>query len=179
MYDAKYNADGSAANHVHANLWFGMRVDVQFGLPDTPGVKVSGNEYGNKDIYGNDMHFMFTGDDDVWILVDGKVVLDLGGIHQAAEGDINFSTGEVRVNGQSVGKLSGIASGEHTLTILYLERGSSMSNCAIYFNLAPRFSLTLQKEDVLIGNYVLHCNLQNWIEMLLLDRIIDLEAIGS
>ena len=149
VYDAKYNADGSAANHVHANLWFGMRVDVQFGLPDTPGVKVSGNEYGNKDIYGNDMHFMFTGDDDVWILVDGKVVLDLGGIHQAAEGDINFSTGEVRVNGQSVGKLSGIASGEHTLTILYLERGSSMSNCAIYFNLAPRFSLTLQKEDVL------------------------------
>ena len=149
VYDARYDSDGSATNQIKANLWFGMRVDVQFGLPDTPGQIVSTGEYGNQDIYGNDMHFKFTGDDDVWILVDGVVVLDLGGIHQAAEGDINFSTGEVRVNGKSVGKLSGIEAGEHTLSILYLERGSSMSNCAIYFNLAPRFSLTLEKEDVL------------------------------
>ena len=149
VYDARYDANGSAANQVIANLWFGMRTDVQFGLPDTPGQKLANGEYGNKDILGNDMHFHFTGDDDVWILVDGKVALDLGGIHQAAEGDINFSTGEVRVNGKSVGTLSGIGPGEHTLSILYLERGSSMSNCAIYFNLAPRFSLTLEKEDVL------------------------------
>ena len=99
------------------------------------------------------MHFHFTGDDDVWILIDGKVVLDLGGIHQAASGDINFATGEVRVNGSRVNELEtalkGIGAGEHTLSILYLERGGSMSNCSIYFNLAPRFSLTLQKEDVL------------------------------
>ena len=144
-YDARYNSDEGA----RANLWFGMRTDVQFGLAEVPGRKLPNGEYGNKDLYGKDMHFKFTGDDDVWILVDGKVVLDLGGIHQAAEGDINFSTGEVRVNGSSAGTLSGIGVGEHTLTILYLERGSSMSNCAIYFNLAPRFSLTLQKEDVL------------------------------
>ena len=149
VYDARYDANGSAANQVIANLWFGMRTDVQFGLPDTSGQKLANGEYGNKDIHGNDMHFHFTGDDDVWILMDGKVALDLGGIHQAAEGDINFSTGEVRVNGKSVGTLSGIGPGEHTLSILYLERGSSMSNCAIYFNLAPRFSLTLEKEDVL------------------------------
>ena len=148
-YDARYDASGSSANQIKANLWFGMRTDVQFGLPNTPGERTTSGEYGNKDIYGNDMHFKFTGDDDVWILVDGKVVLDLGGIHQAAEGDINFSTGEVRVNGKNAGSLSGIKPGEHTLSILYLERGSSMSNCAIYFNLAPRFSLTLGKEDVL------------------------------
>ena len=148
-YDARYDSDSSSATQVMANLWFGTRTDVQFGLPDTPGQRLADGGYGNKDIYGNDMHFHFTGDDDVWILVDGKVVLDLGGIHQAAEGDINFSTGEVRVNGSSAGTLSGISAGEHTLSILYLERGASMSNCAIYFNLAPRFSLTLQKEDVL------------------------------
>lgn len=149
VYDARYNSDGSATNQIKANLWFGMRTDVQFGLSEVPGEKLPNGEYGNKDLYGKDMHFKFTGDDDVWILVDGNVVLDLGGIHQAAEGDINFSTGEVRVNGKSTGTLSGITVGEHTLSILYLERGSSMSNCAIYFNLAPRFSLTLQKEDVL------------------------------
>ena len=149
VYDSRYDTDGSAANQIIANLWSGMRVDVHFGLPDTPGVITSSGDYGNKDVYGNDMHFRFAGDDDVWILVDGKVVLDLGGIHQEAEGDINFSSGEVRVNGQRVGNLSGIEPGEHTLTILYLERGASMSNCAMYFNLAPRFSLTLAKEDVL------------------------------
>lgn len=149
MYDARYDSNSSSANQIKANLWFGMKADVQFGLSDVPGTKLPNGDYGNKDLYGNDMHFKFTGDDDVWILVDGNVVLDLGGIHQAAEGDINFSSGEIRVNGKSAGTLSGIDSGEHTLTILYLERGSSMSNCAIYFNLAPRFSLTLQKEDVL------------------------------
>ena len=148
VYDARYDSDGSATNQIHANLWFGIRVDVQFGLPDTPGERING-EYGNRDIYGNEMHFKFTGDDDVWILIDGKVALDIGGIHQAAEGEINFSTGQITVNGKSAGTLSGVEPGEHTLSILYLERGSSMSNCAIYFNLAPRFSLTLEKEDVL------------------------------
>ena len=148
-YDSRYDANGSAVNQVMANMWFGMRTDIRFGLPDTPGQRLEDGGYGNKDIYGNDMHFYFTGDDDVWILVDGKVALDLGGIHLAAEGEINFSTGEVRVNGSKVGTLSGIQPGEHTLSILYLERGASMGNCGIYFNLAPRFSLTLQKEDVL------------------------------
>jgi fibro-slime domain-containing protein len=152
VYDARYDSSGNATNQVKANLWFGMRTDVQFGLPDTPGVQTSTGEYGNKDIYGNDMHFKFTGDDDVWILVDGKVVLDLGGIHQAAEGEINFSTGEVTVNGtRQTSTVTQIQPGVHTLSILYLERGSSMSNCAIYFNLAPQFALTLQKEDVLTG----------------------------
>ena len=142
-YDSRYDVEGSSAAQAMANMWFGMRTDIHFGLPNVPG------ENGNKDIYGNEMHFHFRGDDDVWILIDGKVVLDLGGIHLAADGDINFSTGEIRVNGQSVGKLSGITAGEHTLSILYLERGASMSNCGMYFNLAPRFSLTLEKEDVL------------------------------
>ena len=148
-YDARYDTDGSVATQVMANMWFGMRTDIRFGLPDAPGQKLENGAYGNRDIYGNEMHFRFTGDDDVWILLDGKVVLDLGGIHQEAEGDINFSTGEVKVNGVSQGTLSGITAGEYTLSILYLERGASMSNCGIYFNLAPRFSLSLQKEDVL------------------------------
>ena len=50
------------------------------------------------------------------------------------------------------GELHYIASlgpGEHTLTMMYPERGASHSNCAIYFNLAPRYSLEIMKEDVL------------------------------
>ena len=136
-------------NNYTANLWFGMSIATRFYLPDQPGVQDADNQYGNKDVYGNDMLFRFSGDDDVWVLVDGQVVLDLGGIHRSLSGDINFSTGKVTVNGAESDLPSSITSGEHTLTIYYLERGGGQSNCLIQFNLAPRYNLTLQKEDVL------------------------------
>ena len=148
QYDARYNTDGSSVNNVATNLWFGMSMNIDFYLPDTPGSQNAEGQYGNKDIYGKDMHFKFSGDDDVWVFIDGELVLDLGGIHPAVSGDINFSTGVVTVDGRTT-NLNGIGEGEHVLTIYYLERGSSQSNCAIYFNLAPRFALELRKEDVL------------------------------
>ena len=145
-YDSKYNSgDHNGTGNVSTDYAYGMRLDIKFYLPNDPG------QGGNKDIYGNDMQFQFSGDDDLWVLVDGKVALDIGGIHQIVGGVIDFSTGEVLVNGSSQTSLMdlGIGAGDHTMTVLYLERGASMSNCAIYFNLAPRFGLELQKEDVL------------------------------
>jgi len=149
QYDAKYNTNNNSVDHVGTNYWFGMSMDVRFYLPDTPGSTDENGNYGNQDIYGKDMHFKFSGDDDVWVFVDGQLVLDIGGIHGIESGDINFATGVVTINGQQVSTVNNIGEGEHTLTVYYLERGSSQSNCAIYFNLAPRFSLSIQKEDVL------------------------------
>lgn len=152
-YDAKYSDNNNSTNYVSTNYAFGMKMDVDFYLPNTPGAKDGNGDYGNRDLYGKEMHFHFDGDDDVWILVDGELVLDIGGIHGIEGGDINFSTGVVMVNDKVDEKLSAavkqIKPGEHNLTIMYLERGSSQSNCAFYFNLAPRFSLSIQKEDVL------------------------------
>lgn len=152
MYDSKYNTNNNSANNVGTNYWFGMSLDINFFLPHTPGTVLPGG-YGNQDLYGNDMHFQFSGDDDVWVLVDGQMVLDLGGVHGLEAGDVNFSTGVVTINGAVNTELSNtlkrIQPGEHTLTLYYLERGSSLSNCAIYFNLAPRFQFSIQKEDVL------------------------------
>ncbi|MBE6686191.1 MAG: Cna B-type domain-containing protein [Ruminococcaceae bacterium] len=153
MYDSRYNDNNNSTANIGTNFWFGMVVDIDFYLPLSPGGRTASGEYGNKDIYGEDMHFRFTGDDDVWVFVDGKLVLDLGGLHGRETGDINFSTGTVTINGVKNDELSrvlqSVQAGEHTLTLYYLERGSSMSNCAIYFNLAPRFSFSIQKEDVL------------------------------
>lgn len=153
MYDSRYNDNDNTTNNIGTNFLFGMSLEVDFYLPNKPGVQVVGGDYGNKDVYGADMHFRFTGDDDVWIFVDDKMVLDLGGLHGRETGDINFSTGVVTINGVKNDALSAtlqsVSAGEHTLDMYYLERGSSMSNCAIYFNLAPRFDFTIQKEDVL------------------------------
>lgn len=148
-YDARYNTDGSTTSNVSSNFFFGMAIDINFYLPNTPGYRDSEGNYGNQDLYGKDMHFKFSGDDDVWVFLDGNLVLDIGGIHGIESGDINFATGVVTINGNQVGTLNGVASGEHKLTIYYLERGSSQSNCAIYFNLAPRFQLKIQKEDAI------------------------------
>ena len=145
-FDTDYSGGNyNNENNVNTEFAYGMRSDINFYLPKDPG------KGGNKDLFGNDMEFRFSGDDDLWVLIDGILVLDIGGIHQRIEGTIDFSTGEVVVNGKAAASLMdlGITAGDHTMTVLYLERGASMSNCSIYFNLAPRFGLEIEKEDVL------------------------------
>ncbi len=128
------------------NYWFGLQSTIDFWLPNNPGTG------GNKADTGKEMEFRFSGDDDVWVFVDDVLVLDLGGMHGARSGSINFSTGKVETE---VSKdtfeeselPSSITSGNHELKIYYLERGSSQSNCSIYFNIAPKYALTIAKKD--------------------------------
>ena len=128
------------------NYWFGLQSTIDFWLPNDPGTG------GNIADTGKQMEFRFSGDDDVWVFVDDTLVLDLGGMHGARGGSINFSTGEVKVE-VSKGEYSpaqlpsSIKSGNHELKVYYLERGSSQSNCSIYFNIAPKYALTIAKKD--------------------------------
>lgn len=67
------------------DYWFGMVMSSSF-------TQLEGGRYN-----GQDMVYEFNGDDDLWVFVDGVLVLDLGGIHDAHSGSINFATGEVQV----------------------------------------------------------------------------------
>ncbi len=155
------------------NYSFGMDISATFYMPEYEGESgVLSN--------GKDMVFDFTGDDDVWVFIDDVLVLDLGGIHDATSGKINFHTGEITYDadpysgqwgehwigatGRTYGSLEHAfaAAGAtwnddpyatHTIKFFYLERGDGGSNCRIRFNLPtiPDGSVEIEK-DVTYAN---------------------------
>lgn len=74
---------------------FGMVTQVNFQMTDD----------GKSALTGDPIEFRFTGDDDVWVYVDGVLALDLGGTHDAIKGVIDFSTGAVTVSAPKHGKI--------------------------------------------------------------------------
>lgn len=98
------------------NYYFGMRYDVTFKIGD----------------YVGPLNYKFTGDDDLWVVLDGKkIVIDLGGIHSAAEKTVDLW----QYIGQAANLTEAQKQQNHTLTILYMERGAGESNCQMKFTL--------------------------------------------
>lgn len=152
--DPGYNDPVYGLNE-EADFYFGMYVWADFYQPKD-GVVESNDE---------PMVFEFTGDDDMWVYIDGVLVLDLGGIHDAQSGSINFATGKItwtdtptkdHTNPGKYQKTSTLlekyqdahaadkvdwdgktfADGSnHRIQIFYMERGDGASNLKISFNL--------------------------------------------
>ncbi len=123
------------------NHYFGMHMSTRFVQQYGGHTDASQSE---------DVTFYFSGDDDMWLFIDGKLVADLGGNHDPVSVNVNFDTGEVRIESneeprqtvttwlQAEMGLSGNTLPDdtyHTLDFFYLERGNYASNLKLRYNL--------------------------------------------
>lgn len=135
------------------DYYFGMYVEADFNQPSN-----------GKLTNGSDMVYEFNGDDDLWVYVDGVLMLDIGGIHDAHSGSINFATGAITydsaVSGTTIkaqfqaagvfpdgsawndSKVNEYFNGNtlkyittHNFKMFYMERGAGASNLKMKFNL--------------------------------------------
>ncbi len=170
VYDGTYTVRGESGAQIPVGFvpFNSYDENNQIISPDGPfdhhfGLTLSTNFKMPKDAVVNDkdMVFDFTGDDDVWVFIDGVLVLDMGGVHGKRSGAINFKTGEVTVDNvassvpgrpasiDTIGPVSTIAdifakqgltfdnseNSKHSLSLFYVERGGHESNLSMKFNL--------------------------------------------
>lgn len=170
-----YGTEGTVfAQENNVDYHFGMHSEISFYLPNDTGTGGNKAVNGNSMIYrffGDDDVWVIVTDSSG----NRYLLLDLGGIHGEVFGEIDFSQGTTKIaqRGASMittsraqdGTLSNIIDESHTseeqiindsfflpagnykMDFYYVERGSSESNAAIYFNIAPSYELNFAKLD--------------------------------
>ena len=141
----------SASNY---NYGFGTKLEFKFRL--TEDGQVVGTD-GSK----HPIKFNFSGDDDVWVYVDGKLALDVGGAHGKVTGQIDFKNKIATVSNTKTSQnessnegapttssveIKGSNSDEHTLTMFYMERGMWESNMKVSFNFPDENEFAVEKK---------------------------------
>lgn len=181
------------------NYGYGAKLKIPFTLTENGTVLDDNNNE-------QSIKFYFSGDDDVWVFIDGRLVLDIGGAHGKAAGIIDFDqrganknkvtayVSKVKYNsvtGQEYANTSNkktfvyigndlkdlnderynptqynysntvdipdLSTGQHTLTMYYMERGMWESNMAVAFNFPDNNELQVQK-------IVDTTNVNNWFK---------------
>lgn len=153
------------------DFYFGMEMEMNFMQPKDGMTGKDTNNDGESDY---PMEFYFTGDDDVWIYIDGVLFLDLSGIHRHVGGTIDFVNGKVHYYALDVttgdvaaspyktltfAEILGSSDGlnekgtfedysTHTFNFYYMERGAGSGVCRMNFNfpLLKQNSISVSKE---------------------------------
>lgn len=151
------NSSKQSSNASQLNYGFGQKFDLKFRLTSDGKILDSDNSK-------VPIEFNFSGDDDVWVFIDGQLVLDIGGDHGVVTGRIDFANKKATVSSAKNSSSGGISNGEvekgfpeelntedyftkeHTLTMFYMERGLWESNMQITFNFPQENKLTVEKE---------------------------------
>lgn len=161
------DTEANAVPREKLNYMFGQRLDLTFTVPEGGQVNMAAP---GKDEKMEDVTFEFQGDDDCWIFIDGQLVLDMGGIHDAVRGTINFQTlkwnlyrdldneGHKDIGVPDTGTAGNLPDSgtfifnnqdstiTHTLTMFYMERGLNASNLKLTFNFPQQNTLRVTKE---------------------------------
>jgi len=152
-----FNETSTPCKASRYNYGFGTKLEFKFRLTDKGTVVgTDGKEYPIK--------FNFSGDDDVWVYVDGNLALDVGGAHGKVTGQIDFSGSDKKKkaivsktkvsqgslieasNTESNFEIKGSNSDEHTLTMFYMERGMWESNMKVSFNFPDENEFAVEKK---------------------------------
>ena len=177
-----FNETATSKNANTYNYGYGAKLEIPFTLTSDGTVK----DNDNKSV---PIRFYFSGDDDVWVFIDNKLVLDIGGAHGKVSGVLEFDKKEgnaantitsyvsqVKKNNKdsddfgsstknsvknikytplsnnenyykaSTVEIPNLYTGEHTLTMYYMERGMWESNMAIAFNFPDHNELQVEKK---------------------------------
>lgn len=182
-----FNETVSSVDVRRYNYGYGAKLKIPFTLTEDGTVLDKNNKE-------QSIKFYFSGDDDVWVFIDGQLVLDIGGAHGKAAGIIDFDqrgtnknkvtayVSKVKYNnvtkkeygaGDTTEKktivytgndlkgekynptnyyysntvdIPNLSTGQHTLTMYYMERGMWESNMAVAFNFPDNNELQVQKE---------------------------------
>ena len=101
------------------NSFFGMQFALQFKLTED---------------YTGPLEYLFFGDDDMWVFLDGKLICDIGGVHSSVGEYVDLW--DYLKQGDA---------GTHTLTFFYTERGASGSTCYMRFILPSVSEIPVQQ----------------------------------
>ena len=167
LFPFNISSDSSDVNKL--NYGFGAKIEIPFTLTEDGKVYPQNSQNEADKV---PMKFNFKGDDDVWVYIDGKLVLDMGGGHTQTTGNIDFANNiatvdnvvnapltsnslhEPVVTKTKSFNLNGETAAEkydtekvHTMTVYYMERGMIESNLYIDFNFVPEQNdLIVEKE---------------------------------
>ena len=169
---AKTFSSGDYSGNTSHNFYFTMKTEAPFT------VKADGTE-----------EFQFEGDDDVWVFLNDKLVLDIGGLHSAIKASFkingtNSITATVNGKSKTITDIPIKKGDRAVISLFYAERSTTEANCLITIRSMEFTPATIESVAAVSGdkiNYLTsihNTNPHDQMDILGLSSYIDDEKQG-